>query len=248
MNSPTTSSLPPGVPEVHADVVSLLPAARVKVAEAKMNPVEKRDRCSAILHALAMEFSVHEDRSEVRRNLWAEYYAIKERENASDLTPERRARWLERAHEKLPDFERYDFAHALVKELETENLNLEEPSRTQKALEERAEGRREEISDCLSFALSTEQIAFLNSLSSRRAGRRRFRLYRKAAWGRVLLTDIGVRAPYGRFDFNHYVERAATLAQIKALLVIWDTKGCAERREGETIIVSDGFEVVPVQH
>jgi hypothetical protein len=244
----TVAATPPAAKkdEIQADVLPLMDAARVKVREAKMNPVEKRDRCSEILHSPAFEFSIKDDNREERRNLWAEYHAIEERENESDLTDERRAYLLGRAREKLPDYERYAFAHSLVKEIEVENLDLEEPSRTQKALEDRAKDRGEEISDYLSFALSPEQIAFLNSLHGRGGCRRRFRLHRKAAWGEVLITDIGIRAPYGRFDFNHFVERAATLAQIKALLAVWDTKCVAERRDGATVIVGDRIEVVPV--
>lgn len=251
MNTLTTAALPVAVTknqEIQEHILPLMDAARIKVREAKMNPVEKSLRCSEILHAPAMEFSIHHDRQDERNALWAEFHAIKEREKESDLTPERRTYLLNRAHEKLPDAERYSFAYQLAKEIEEECFtDFEGPSRTLKALQERVEDRVKEIADYLSSSLSAEDIAFLGSLNGFSRRRDRFRFRRTVSWGRVVLTDIGIRASYAKLEFSRAVERCATVRDVKRVCALWDTPCTVERTEGETVVKGEGFEIHPTK-
>lgn len=266
MNS-TTPAAPAAasVREVPADVIPLLPAAREKVRDAKMNPVEKSDRLMAILNAISPDgcwpgsgfvlrnYTSEEERAAAeaarRKNLWAEYYAIKETELVSDLTEERRAYFLRDARKRLADWQPFAHAATIVRTIEVENLDLEAPSATRKCLDSRADEIAKDVCDALSYALEAHDLLFLTSFVGRGGRRARFRIERnEAGWPRpVRLIDATVRGPRClRMGLQWYVEHAMTLTEIRRLLQIWATEATAVRRDGSTVMVGEGFEIFPV--
>lgn len=251
---------PPLAAKIREDILPYMDAARAAVRALNMNAVERHDKASYFLHAQvdrmpkAWEPGISAEekakRERVRCERWAEYEALRELEREGDVTPDRRAYWLERAAGKLTNWQEYHAAAEVARDVETDRLGLEDnaPSATRKVLIEWCKDAADDVARYLSFALTREMVDFLCPLGNRGwRARAKFQLFRKIGSRRVALFDARLQTPVLRFPMEHFISKARTLAEVKFILECWNLKGEAVRRGGETVVVGEGFEVCPTR-
>ncbi len=186
-----------------------------------------------------------------------------EKNPGDDLTPARVAFWVQCARDGLPHLQELIAAVSWVREIEENDCDDRrseseraggseyKPSETLRRLLVKQEDAAKEVRDHLMYAMSWPDAQFMDDINAR--GWRRSARYKlndlRDYRGRktLLLRDITQRSRVLLNDFAKSIERAATLGEVKRLCEIFHAGAVrAERRDGATFIVGEGFEIVPL--
>lgn len=233
-------------PAERPEVAALIPAALDALRARGLNTVEKRDVSRHVTKRLAhygedcsylrpIGTSPSHAEMEVRRKahndgVWADSAALDQTARECNLTPERAAKLRVVVARDLPRWIRYREAVEIIADHES---NHEEPPKSPitDAIREEEKRRFEDLSDELSYAMTGEQVALVESLTGRGYSSRDLWAFARLDGYRNSVLALPLKAPYVRMAFDKLVERCRTQRELRLLIAAYGLEARSERVE-----------------